>query len=510
MATLRTGERGQIYDLLVVGGGVNGCGIARDAAGRGLKVLLVEADDLASATSSASTKLIHGGLRYLEFLEFRLVREALQERELLLSQAPHIIWPLRFVLPHDPNIRSALLVRIGLFIYDRLAGRRRLPPSSMIDVARHDFGEPLQKWVRRAFVYSDCWVDDSRLVSLLALDARERGAQILLRTALVSAERSRERWLATLRASDGSTRTVQARAIVNATGPWVADVLANTLKVATRSRIRLVKGSHIIVDRLHDGEQAYVFQNSDGRIVFVIPYEERFSLIGTTDEPFHGDPRSAAISRAEVEYLIASAARHLRVSLGPADVRHSYSGVRPLFDDGKAAPSRVTRDYVLELDQTAAPVLSVFGGKITTFRRLAEQALDELSPVFPDMRSAWTARATLPGGDLPGCDIAAFETRLQADYPFLGPAVARRLARSYGSRAHDFLGRAKCVEDLGEQFGHGFSAAELAYLRDIEAAQRVEDILWRRSKLGLHLEASAQARVAHALNRADELSSRDD
>jgi glycerol-3-phosphate dehydrogenase len=379
----------------------------------------------------------------------------------------------------------------------------------MIDVARHDFGRPLQKWVRRAFVYSDCWVDDSRLVSLLALDARERGAQILLRTALVSAERS-EKWLATLRASDGATRTVQAHAIVNATGPWVAEVLANALKIATRSRVRLVKGSHIVVDRLHDGEQAYVFQNPDGRIVFVIPYENRFSLIGTTDEPFDGDPRSAAISHAEVEYLIASAARHLRVSLEPADVRHSFSGVRPLFDDGEAAPSRVTRDYVLELDQAAAPVLSVFGGKITTFRRLAEQALDKLSPVFPDMRPAWTARATLPGGDLPGCDLAAFEARLQADYPFLEPAVARRLARSYGSRANGILDQARCIEDLGEQFGHGFSAAELAYLRESEAAQTMEDVLWRRSKLGLHLEASAKARVAHALNRADELSSRED
>jgi glycerol-3-phosphate dehydrogenase len=494
------------FDILVVGGGINGCGIARDAAGRGLSVLLVEAGDLASATSSASTKLIHGGLRYLEHYEFRLVREALQERELLLLQAPHIIWPMRFVLPHDPAIRPAWLVRMGLFLYDHLARRQRLPASGQIRRASHAFGAPLQDWVDRAFVYSDCWVDDSRLVSLVALDARERGATLALRTRLVAAKREGANWSATLAHADGRQERIEARAIVNAAGPWVSDVLGGALGMTTRSRVRLVKGSHIVVDRLYEGEQAYMFQNPDGRIIFVIPYEGTFTLIGTTDVPFEGDPRGAAITPDEINYLIASVERFMRARLRPSDVRHSFSGVRPLYDDGSADASSITRDYVLELDRSGgAPVLSVFGGKITTFRRLAEHALADLAPFFPAMGPAWTASAVLPGGDIPGDDIAAFARDLQTHHPFLSPDVAMRLAHAYGTRASDFLGPATKSEDLGQDFGHGFTMAELDYLRSVELAGRAEDVLWRRSKLGLHLGGDASAEIAAQFGAAQSL-----
>ncbi|MDB5597283.1 MAG: glycerol-3-phosphate dehydrogenase [Hyphomicrobiales bacterium] len=494
------------FDILVVGGGINGCGIARDAAGRGLSVLLVEAADLASATSSASTKLIHGGLRYLEHYEFRLVREALQERELLLSQAPHIIWPMRFVLPHDPAIRPAWLVRIGLFLYDHLAKRQRLPACGQIRRAGHAFGAPLQDWVDRAFVYSDCWVDDARLVSLVALDARERGASVALRTRLVTARREGANWSATLMRADGTDEQVDARAIVNAAGPWVGDVLGGALGVTARSHVRLVKGSHIVVDRLYQGEQAYMFQNPDGRIIFVIPYEGAFTLIGTTDVAFEGDPRDAAITPDEIGYLIAGVERFMRARLRPSDIRHSFSGVRPLYDDGTADAPSITRDYVLELDRAGgAPVLSVYGGKITTFRRLAEHALADLAPFFPSMGPAWTAEAVLPGGDVPDGDIAAFAGDLRSRHPFLSPEVTMRLAHAYGTRASDFLGTATKPEDLGQDFGHGFTMAELDYLRSVELAASAEDVLWRRSKLGLHLDAAARAQVAARFGATERL-----
>ncbi len=487
-------------DILIIGGGINGTGIARDAAGRGLSVVLVEQDDLAAHTSSASTKLIHGGLRYLEQYEFGLVREALRERERLLAIAPHIIWPMRFVLPHSADMRPAWLLRLGLFLYDHLGGRRSLPGTQALRFSGSGLGAGLAGHVRLGFAYSDCWVEDSRLVVLNAVDAAARGARILTRTRLLAARRDGAVWRATLRdVGSGGESTVSARMLVNAAGPWVAEVLGARLGENAPQRTRLVKGSHIVVKRIYRGDHAYIFQNQDQRIVFAIPYERRYTLIGTTDVPYDGDPDAVAISPAETEYLCASVNRWLARPVEPDDVVWAYAGVRALFDDGSDNASEVTRDYVLDLDAPAggAPRLAVFGGKITTYRSLAEQALAKLGVAGP----SWTAGTPLPGGDVPEGNFAAFARDLAAAYPFLPATLARRLARAYGTRATRILGRAVTMAALGEDFGGGLTEAEVEYLRREEFARTAEDILWRRSKLGLHVPADTPRRLAAYLQQ---------
>jgi len=498
-----------MIDLLVIGGGINGVGIARDAAGRGLSVMLCEQGDLASATSSASSKLIHGGLRYLEYYEFRLVREALTEREVLLENAPHIIFPMRFVLPHDRSLRPAWMIRAGLFLYDHLGGRKRLPGSHGLDLARDPAGAPLKPDYRKGFVYSDCWVDDARLVVLNALDAAARGAEIRTRTRCVSARRTGAGWEATLRDLEtGAETTVAARILVNAGGPWVARIVEDTLELPKRAPLRLVKGSHIVVPRLHDGVHAYILQNNDGRVVFVIPYEGAFSLIGTTDIPFEGDPASVSITPDETRYLCDAVGRYFRAPPKPEDVVWSYSGVRPLYDDAAESASAVTRDYVLDLDAgpDRAPLLCVYGGKITTYRRLAEHVMRDLAPHAPGASGPWTDKAPLPGGDLPGVDFPRFLAGLRDARPWLPEALAHRLARAYGTRVERVLGYAASLDDLGRDFGGGLYEREVAYLLDEEWAKTAEDILWRRTKLGLHLPREARAAfeswLAGANNRA--------
>ncbi|MDJ0610163.1 MAG: glycerol-3-phosphate dehydrogenase [Kiloniellales bacterium] len=487
-----------IYDLLIVGGGINGAGIARDAAGRGLKVLLCEQHDLASATSSASTKLIHGGLRYLEYFEFRLVREALIEREVLLRAAPHIIWPMTFVLPHARQLRPAWMVRLGLWLYDHLGGRERLPGSRGLDLTRDPLGGPLAGDVKRGFSYADCWVEDSRLVVLNALDARERGAEIRTRTRCVSARRRDGLWEMDLAPSGGeAAERIRARIMINAAGPWVSETLTSVASLNAKSAVRMIKGSHIVVPRLYDGEQSYILQNTDRRVVFLIPYEQRFTLIGTTDVPYDGDPAEARIADDETRYLCDAANRYLAQQIGPEDVIWSYAGVRPLYDDASENASAVTRDYVLDIDADdgAAPLLSVFGGKITTYRKLAEHALAKLSPWLEATGDPWTAEVSLPGGDMPDADFDAYLERFQGAHPWLPPALARRYLRAYGTRAERIVGRAAALDDLGEALGDGLYEAELRYLVDQEWAQTAEDILWRRSKLGLHCGAETRARL---------------
>ena len=494
-------DQGQSYDLLIIGGGINGAGIARDAAGRGLKVLLVEQDDLASGTSSASSKLVHGGLRYLEQYEFRLVREALAEREVLLRLAPHIIWPLRFVLPHDAGLRPAWMIRAGLFLYDHLASRSRLPGSRGLYLKGDPAGAPLKGAFTRGFAYSDCWVEDSRLVVLNAIDAAERGATIRTRCRFVSATAEHGRWTATIRCNAGQPETVLARVLVNAAGPWVEQVLRQGLGRSGSRRLRLVKGSHIVVPRLHDGEHAYILQNPDGRIVFVIPFEQRFSLIGTTDEFFEADPAQVAIGAAETGYLCEAASRFLKEPVRPEHVVWSYAGVRPLYDDAAADPSTMTRDYAFDIasGEEQPPILSVFGGKITTYRRLAEHALTKLQPFFPGLGNSWTARAPLPGGDIPDGNFEAFHAGLRQQRPWLPPALARRLARAYGGRIEDLLGGAMRLQDLGRDLGAGLTEREVEYLVWEEWARTADDILWRRSKLGLHGGGGLAASLADHL-----------
>ena len=493
------------YDLLVVGGGVNGAGIARDAAGRGLSVLLCEQDDLASHTSSASTKLIHGGLRYLEYREFGLVRKALRERETLLRMAPHIMRPLRFVMPHMPNLRPAWLIRTGLFLYDHLAKRELLPGSRGIDLRRHEAGRPLVDSIRRGFVYSDGWVDDARLVVLNALDAKERGATVLTRTKLVSAQRSSDEWHAQLSRADGSIVTVRARAIANAAGPWVGDVLRGALGRGGQHRVRLVKGSHIVTPRLFDHDHAYIFQNPDRRIIFVIPYERDYSLIGTTDAEYRDDPATVAIDGDEVRYLCGSVNRYFKQQISPADVCWAYAGVRPLLDDEDTDnPAAVTRDYRLEMDDGGgAPLLSVFGGKITTFRKLAEEAVDSVCQVLGRPAPAWTAGTALPGGDIAGARFAPFADAFAQQYRWLPPALALRYAGAYGTRAARVIDGAQSLAGLGAAVSSDLPdlyEAELRYLRDVEWARCAEDVLWRRSKLGLHVARGSLESVAAALN----------
>ncbi|MCG1043250.1 glycerol-3-phosphate dehydrogenase [Mycetohabitans sp. B8] len=493
------------YDLLVVGGGINGAGIARDATGRGLKVLLCEQDDLAAHTSSASTKLIHGGLRYLEYYEFGLVRKALQEREVLLRAAPHIIRPLRFVMPHMPHLRPAWLIRAGLFLYDHLAPREMLPGSEGIDLRTHPSGAPLVDSITRGFVYSDGWVDDARLVVLNALDARLRGATILTRTRLVSAQRSGSLWDAQLRSRDGRMQQVRARAIANAAGPWVGELLTDTLKLGAQHRIRLVKGSHIVTHKLFDHDFAYIFQNPDKRIIFAIPYQKDFTLIGTTDVEYHDDASRVQIEESEVAYLCESVNRYFKRSIARTDVVWTYAGVRPLLEnDENAAASAVTRDYRLDLDMPPgqAPILSVFGGKITTFRKLAEEALDRLSGPLKITQPSWTHDAPLPGGDIAGSNFAAFAKQFAARHRWLPDTLALRYAHAYGTRVEQLLDGAKTLSDLGAEIAPGLYEAELRYLRDQEWSCSADDVLWRRSKIGLHLDAQAAGNVQAWFERA--------
>ncbi len=481
-----------MYDILVIGGGINGAGIARDAAGRGLKVLLCEKDDLASHTSSSSTKLIHGGLRYLEYYDFALVRKALAEREVLLKAAPHIIWPMRFVLPHQKDQRPAWLVRIGLFLYDHMGGRKLLPPTKVLKRANTDKLDPLQSEYTKAFEYSDCWVEDARLVVLNAVDAAERGAEVLTRSPCIGLERHEDHWSARIETPKGE-RTVQARSIVNAAGPWVDDVIGLSSKSGKNGgQVRLVKGSHIITRKLFEGDHAYFFQNGDGRIIFAIPYEAGTStLVGTTDVPFAANKDIVEISEHEIGYLCDAVSEYFLTPVTPDDVVSTYSGVRPLYDDHSADASEVTRDYVLSLDdKDGAPILSVFGGKITTYRKLSEGVLKILSQALADMPPNWTKTAPLPGGDIADADFDGFLARMIDKYPDFETSLLTRLARAYGTRMTRVLDGATSPADLGEHFGGGLYAAEVQYLIDVEFAQSAKDIIWRRSKLGLHMTAA--------------------
>ncbi|QPC98912.1 glycerol-3-phosphate dehydrogenase [Qipengyuania soli] len=485
----------EYYDLLVIGGGINGAGIARDAAGRGMKVLLVEKDDLASHTSSASTKLVHGGLRYLENYEFRLVAESLREREVLLHAAPHIIWPLRFVMPHEPSMRPKWMLRAGLLLYDNIGGRMSLPKSRSVDLRKAPHRGVLQDRLTSGFEYSDCWVEDSRLVVLTAMDAEARGAEVLTRTECTGLERGPEAWQAMLR-DEAGTREVCARAVVNAAGPFVDRVARVALGQGTPAHLRLVKGSHIIVSRRFPGEHAYIFQQPDGRIVFAIPYERDFTLIGTTDQLFDGDLDAVEISPAEVTYLCEAASRYFASSVTPDEIAATYAGVRPLYEDNAAKNSTVTRDYVFELDTAdGAPILSVYGGKITTYRKLAEHALAKLGKAMDLPGEAWTAEATLPGGEFEDGNFARFLWRASEGREWVPPEMLLRLARAYGTRLAEVLGDATSLDDLGEHMGGNLYEAELRYLVEHEYARTGEDSLWRRSKLGLHLPADAKERV---------------
>ena len=481
-------------DLLVIGGGINGAGIAADAAGRGLSVLLCEKNDLAGATSSASTKLIHGGLRYLEYYEFRLVRESLAEREVLLRAAPHIVWPLRFRLPHQPSQRPAWMIRAGLFLYDHLGKRVTLPASKAI---RFDKDSPLVAEFTKGFEYTDCWVDDARLVVLNAMQASRHGAAVMTRTACTSLATTTDAngkavWQATLTDSEsGQQSLVSARCVVNAAGPWVSHLGKKLMPTAPPEPVRLVKGSHIVVPRLYQGEEAYMLQNSDGRVIFVIPYENEFSLIGTTEQDFSADPGEARISSGEITYLLDIVNQYFHKGLGEQDVKHHFSGIRPLIDEEVENASKVSRDYTLELDLAPAPLLTVYGGKITTYRRLAESVLHKLAPLFPDMSDDWTADATLPGGDFVSQE--SLSAHLAAKYSWLDIALRERWIKQYGMLVSDMLADAAAMSDLGVPIGPGLYAREVDYLCAREWARTVDDILWRRTKLGLWFDEPDRA-----------------
>lgn len=489
-----------IYDIAIIGGGINGCGIARDAAGRGLSVFLCEQGDLAVGTSSASTKLIHGGLRYLEYFKFRLVREALTEREILLNCAPHIIKPIRFILPHHKGLRPAWLIRLGLFLYDHLGGRKRLPPTTSINLKTDIAGSVLKPAYSQGFEYSDCWVMDSRLVILNAMAAREKGADIRTRSPLLSANRSKDGWH--LQISDRNANkeyTVMAKVLINATGPWLDELMRKISHKETGEHIRMVKGSHIVVKKLFDHGRAYIFQNSDGRIIFAIPYEEEFTLIGTTDVDFAGDPGQISISAEETRYLCQAASEYFQRNIEEGDIVNTFSGVRPLFDDGTRDAKAATRDYVLKLDpgeDEEPPLLSIYGGKITTYRKLAESVLEHLSPFLPQMQRPWTHDCSLPGGNFHPDDFENEVNRLRCNCPLLDKKHAVRLVRTYGSLAHEITAGMKEKKDLGVHFGHDLYSFEVDYLIEQEWAHTGEDVLWRRTRLGLFLNSDQ----AHTLN----------
>jgi glycerol-3-phosphate dehydrogenase len=506
-------DQARIHDVFVIGGGINGCGIARDAVGRGYSVYLAEMNDLASGTSSGSTKLVHGGLRYLEFYEFRLVREALMEREVLWTSAPHIIHPMRFVLPYAKGLRPAWLLRLGLFLYDHIGGRKLLPPTRTLDMRSDPAAKPLKPLFTKAFEYSDCWVNDARLVVLNARDAADRGAIIRTRSRVVSARREGDIWVVKL--EDQVTRRteqVKARLMVNAAGPWVDHVLTETVGQNDVHNVRLVQGSHIVIPRKFDDPRAFFFQNKDGRIVFAIPYEDDFTLIGTTDIDFDGDPHMAKISDGEIDYLCAAASEYFQAPVTRQDIVWTYSGVRPLFDDGASKAQEATRDYVLKADTAGgAPLVNIFGGKITTYRRLSESALEKIEEFLGRKGRPWTARAKLPGGEFLPQAFAAEVDRLKSGYPFVDFAFARRLFRLYGTRASQILGIARSTADLGRHFGADLYEAEIRYLMEHEWARTAEDVLWRRTKRGLRLSREEGAALddymrgaAHDLHAAAE------
>jgi glycerol-3-phosphate dehydrogenase len=492
----------RVVDLIVIGGGINGCGVARDAAGRGLSVVLCEMGDLASSTSSWSTKLIHGGLRYLEYYEFRLVREALAEREVLWAAAPHIIRPMRFVLPHRPGLRPAWVLRLGLFLYDHIGGRKRLRGTRTLRLDSDPLGRPLKPGqFAKGFEYSDCRVDDSRLVVLTARDAADRGAEVRCRALVESAEREADHWVVRVRDQrTGAVDTLRSRALINAAGPWVEEVLSGRLLLKPKARVRLVQGSHIVVRKLYDHDRAYILQNPDGRIVFTIPFEGAFTLLGTTDRDYEGDPGKPTASDEEIAYLCEAVSENFARPVTVDDVVWSYSGVRPLYDDGASEAKAATRDYVLEVEAAGrAPVVSIFGGKITTYRRLAEEVLRRLEPVLPQLaaKKGWTASAPLPGGDFPVDGLEDLERTLGQSYPFLAETDVSRLARAYGTRARRVLGAARQWADLGTRFGDTLTEAEVRHLADQEWAQTAEDVVWRRSKLGLVMTSDQVRELGH-------------
>lgn len=475
------------YDIFIIGGGINGCGIARDAAGRGLSVYLCEKGDLARGTSSASTKLIHGGLRYLEYYEFRLVREALAEREVLLKAAPHIIWPIEFVLPHKNSVRPAWMIRLGLFLYDHIGGRKILPESFGVNLRKTLYGHPLKSTLKKGFVYSDCWVEDARLVTLNAVDAAHKGASINTYTEFKSAKKINDLWHITVEKNDGLSEVIQAKTLVNAAGPWLDGVVKRVAGLKrSGGKTRLIKGSHIITKKLFDGDHSYILQNSDNRIIFAIPYEKNFTLIGTTDVELPDDaPKRPEISQAEIDYLCSSINTYFEKEITEKDIVYSYSGIRPLFDDEEGQAAAVTRDYRIYINKDAPHYLSVFGGKITTFRRLAEEAVDELSDALKIENKHWTKTALLPGGDM--LDRNAFLNQKILQYNFLSPNLITRLVTAYGTRIDTVLNKAEEVEHLGEALGDDLYGCEIDYLIEYEWARRSRDILHRRTKLNYHV-----------------------
>ena len=476
------------YDMLIVGGGINGTAIARDAAGRGLKVLLCERDDLASHTSSSSTKLIHGGLRYLEYYEFKLVREALIEREVLLGSAPHIIWPMRFVLPYDEGLRPAWMLRLGLFLYDSLGGRKKLPGTRTLDLRKPPHSGVLEGRLTKGFEYSDCWVEDARLVVLNAIDARALTADIRTRTEVVSLSSIEGGYEAEIRCGRKLER-VTARCVVNSAGPWVDQVLGKIKRDTNEQSLRLVKGSHIVLPKLYEGDHAYIFQNKDNRIIFAIPYERNKTLIGTTDVPYSHTEGPVKISPEEIEYLCSAANEYFEHDISPSDVAWTYSGVRPLYDDRSENASAVTRDYVLDIEELSdgAPLLSIYGGKITTSRKLAEHAMEKLEPFFDDLGKRWTESNPLPGGDMKDRDYDRFRDGCLQKWPHLPASLVRRLCRAYGTRIELVLEGCETLEDMGENFGQDLTEAEIKYLQLHEWVTTADDVLWRRTKLGVHM-----------------------
>lgn len=508
---LDTDRNSEVFDLFVIGGGINGCGIARDAAGRGLTVALAEMNDLASATSSASTKLFHGGLRYLEYFEINLVRHALEERETLLRAMPHISWPMRFVLPFSPDMRfegetpvsrilnrvmpwmkgrrPAWMIRFGLFLYDNLGGRKILPGTKTLTLAGSKEGAPLDDRFQKAFEYSDCWIEDSRLVVLNARDAQERGAHIMTRTKVEGAERKDDHWDITLSdAVTGERHVIKARMLVNAGGPWVGDIIHQKVHINSNEGVRLVRGSHIVTRRLYDHDKCYFFQGTDGRIIFAIPYETDFTLIGTTDAEHHDPHVRPECTPEEQRYLVDFANGYFKQDISVDDIVWTYSGVRPLYDDGASSATAATRDYTLKVDAgEGAPILNIFGGKITTYRKLAEDAMDKITPFFPGTSDHWTAGVALPGGDFAVGNVDALIERLRTEYTFLSPFWARRLIRAYGTDAWHVLCEAPDEASLGQAFGATLTEREVIWLMEKEYARSAEDVIWRRNKLGLRL-----------------------